>query len=410
MTSPQLEVTKMKRACVAALFCCLLSPAIIAKRRAVAPPPPTEARVGQPIAGLPSELLVRFFAGREEFNKRQDLDDGLGPVMNGMDCLQCHSVPAPGGAGVNGSSVIRFGKITNGVFDPLERLGGPLVQHRGIQVNDGAPLAFRGETVPPEATIIAIRRPTTVLGLSLVEATPDTTFIALAAEQAARNDGTAGRVAMVDNLAAGMKTVGKFGWKAQTPTLHQFAGEAYLNEIGVTSPFFPKENCPRGRCEDLRFNPRPGLNDNGEDTQKLTDFMAMLAPPPRGAITPDVVAGEAVFNRIGCNSCHVSTLRTGPNPLEALDEVTYHPFSDFLLHDMGPLNDRIVQADASGSEMRTPPLWGLRFLDSFLHDGRAGTIEAAIVAHEGQGRGARDRFHELNDGERAQLMAFLRSL
>lgn len=401
----------MKRALVAVLFLCSLSPAVIAaKRRAVGPAPPAEARVGQPLAGLSPDLLARFFAGLEEFKKEQKLDDGLGPVMNGVDCLQCHSEPVPGGGGGSGTGVLQFGTITKGVFDPLERLGGPLQQHRGIQSNDGAVHAFSGEVVPREATIISPRRSPTLLGLSLVEATPDATFIALAAEQAARNDGTAGRVAMVDNLAAGMKTVGKFGWKAQIPTLFQFAGQAYLDELGVTSPFFPNENCPRGRCQDLQFNPRPGLNDNGEDTQKLTDFMTLLAPPPRGPITPDVIAGEAVFNRIGCQSCHVSTLKTGPNPIEALDEVTYHPFSDFLLHDMGALGDRIVQGDARGSEMRTPPLWGLRFQTIFLREGRSGTIEDAIVAHDGQGRGARDRFRELSDGERAQVMAFLGSL
>ncbi len=399
----------MKRAVVAALFCCLLSPAIIAKRRAVAPAPPP-APAGQPIAGLSPELLSRFFEGLKEFQKRQKLADGLGPVMNGMDCEQCHSRPAPGGAGSIGSEVTRFGTITRGVFDPLERFGGPVVQSRGIQANDGAVIAFNSEKVPAEATIVAHRRSPTVLGLSLVDATPDSTFIALAAEQAARNDGTAGRVAMVENHAAGMKTVGKFGWKAQTPTLHQFAGEAFLDEIGVTSPFFPNENCPHGRCQDLKFNPRPGLNDTGEATQRLTDFMAMLAPPPRGPITPDVVAGEAVFNRIGCNSCHVSTLQTGPNAIEGLDEVTYHPYSDFLLHDMGALGDRIPQGDARGSEMRTPPLWGLRFLEACLHDGRASTFEAAILAHDGQGRAARNRFSELGDGERAQLIAFLKSL
>lgn len=398
----------MKRALTAVLFCCLLSPALIAKRRAVAPAPPTQA--GQPVAGLSPELLSRFFEGLEEFQKRQKLADGLGPVMNGMDCEQCHSRPAPGGGGARGSEVLRFGTMSKGLFDPLERLGGPVLQSRGIQVNDGATRAFNSEKVPKEATIIAPRRSTTLLGLSLVDATPDSTFIALAAEQAARNDGTAGRVAMVENHAAGMKTVGKFGWKAQTPTLHQFAGEAFLDEIGVTSPSFPNENCPRGRCEELQFNPRPGLNDDGTATQRLTDFMAMLAPPPRGPISPDVVAGEAVFNRIGCNSCHVSTLKTGPNPIAGLDEVTYHPYSDFLLHDMGTLGDRMPQGDARATEMRTPPLWGLRFLEAWLHDGHAFTLEQAILDHDGQGRASRNRFGELADAERAQLIAFLRSL
>lgn len=215
---------------------------------------------------------------------------------------------------------------------------------------------------------------------------------------------------MVDNHAAGMKTVGKFGWKAQIPTLHQFAGQAYLDEMGVTSPFFPNENCPQGRCDHLKFNPRPGLNDDGTDTRKLADFMAMLAPPPRGPVTPDVIAGEGVFNRIGCNSCHVSTLQTGSSPIAAFDEVTYHPYSDFLLHDMGALGDRIPEGEATASEMRTPPLWGLRFLKEFLHDGRATTLEAAILGHEGQGGAARDRFIQLSDGDRARLLAFLNSL
>jgi CxxC motif-containing protein (DUF1111 family) len=303
-----------------------------------------------------------------------------------------------------------FGTIANGVFDPLERLGGPVIQSRGLGANDRSAHTFHGEVPPKEATIVVPRRSTTVLGLSLVDATPDSTFIALAAEQAARNDGTAGRVAMVFNHAAGMKTVGKFGWKAQVPTLHQFAGQAMLDELGITSPFFPNENCPSGRCQDLQFNPRPGLNDSGAATQRLTDFMTMLSPPPRGTITPTVVAGEAVFNRIGCNSCHVSTLQTGPNAIEALDEVVYHPYSDFLLHDMGSLNDRIVQGDARGNEMRTPPLWGLRFQDVVLHEGRPFGIADAVVAHDGQARAARDRFNELSEDERAHLMAFLRSL
>lgn len=178
----------MKRTLIAALFCCLLSPLIIAaKRRAVTPALPIQP--GQPLAGLSSEMLERFAAGRDEFHRRHRVEDGLGPVMNGMDCEQCHSVPAIGGAGV--AFVTHFGTITRGVFDPLERLGGPVVQSRGIQSNDGAVLAFKSEVVPPEATIIAHRRSPTTLGLSLVDVTPDTTFIALAAEQAARNDGTA---------------------------------------------------------------------------------------------------------------------------------------------------------------------------------------------------------------------------
>jgi CxxC motif-containing protein (DUF1111 family) len=405
----------MKRFLVVAVLCSLLSPVLEAQRRRptgpTQPPPnttPPAAQFGQPLPGLPQFLLTFFNDGREEFREPEDVDDGLGPVFNGRACGECHNVPALGGGSER--LVTRFGTTTDGAFDPLARLGGSLVQNRAIGPQDGSPHRFRPEGVPREATVVSRRRSTPLFGLGLVDATPDATFIALAAQQAARRDGTAGRVAMVDNLAAGMQTVGKFGWKAQVPTLFQFSGDAYLNEMGITSPFFPNENCPQGDCNELQFNPRPGLNDGGEDVDALANFMAMLAPPPRGPITADVTAGEAVFNRIGCNSCHVSTLQTGQHDNPALNRVTYNPYSDFLLHDMGSLGDGIVQGTATGRELRTAPLWGLRMMTTLLHDGRVRTIEGAIGAHDGQGRASRDAFNGLNANDRARLLAFLRSL
>lgn len=407
----------MKRLAVLTVLCVLVTPSMSAqRRRAVGPPPPppppnnnpAPAQFGQPLANLPLSLLALFNNGRQEFGEPENVQDGLGPVFNGRSCGECHNGAALGGG--SDRLVTRIGTTTNGRFDPLTRLGGSLLQNRGIGPREGSTHAFRGENVPPAATIVARRRSTSLFGLSLVDATPDTTFIALAAQQAARNDGTAGRVSMADNLAAGMQTVGKFGWKAQVPTLFQFAGDAYLNEMGITNPFFPAENCPSGNCNELQFNPRPGLNDGGEDTRALTDFMTLLAAPPRGAITADVTAGEGVFNRIGCNACHVATLQTGSSAIAALNRVTYAPYSDFLLHDMGALGDGIEQGTATGREIRTAPLWGLRLVTTFLHDGRARTIEGAITAHDGQGRAARDRFNALSTTERSRLLAFLRSL
>jgi CxxC motif-containing protein (DUF1111 family) len=217
-------------------------------------------------------------------------------------------------------------------------------------------------------------------------------------------------VALVENILAGMKTVGKFGWKAQVPTLEQFSGDAYLNEMGITSPLFPNENCPQGNCAELQFNPRPGLNDGGEDVTALANFMRFLGAPSRGVITADVTAGEAVFSRIGCDSCHQPILQTAANANPALNRVNYAPYSDFLLHDMGTLGDGIVQGDAGARDLRTAPLWGLRFVNNYLHDGRAATMEAAITAHDGQGRASRDRFNALNAADRNRLLAFLRSL
>ena len=408
----------MKRLLTAALLCSLLSPTLVAQRRrdvnpapppVPAPPPPAQnQQFGQALPGLSAALLARFNEGRQEFLEREDVDDGLGPVFNGRACGECHNVAAPGGG--SDRLVTRFGTTSGGAFNPLAALGGSLVQNRAIGPAEGSPHAFQPERVPREATIVARRRSTPLFGLGLVDATPDATFVALAAQQAARGNGTAGRVNMVDNLAAGMRTVGKFGWKAQVPTLFQFAGDAYLNEMGITSPFFPNENCPQGNCAELQFNPRPGLNDGGEDVQALTDFMTLLAAPPRGAITAEVTEGERVFERVGCNSCHVSTLQTGANPNPALNRVTYRPYSDFLLHDMGTLGDGIEQGLANGREIRTAPLWGLRVVRTFLHDGRARTIEEAIAAHDGQGRTSRDRFNALNATDRSRLLAFLRSL
>lgn len=369
------------------------------------PPTPTppfqNSQFGAALPNLPPAQIDQFNAGRREFVNQRVPETGLGPIFNGRSCLECHGIPVGGGGSAR--TVTRIGTVLNGVFNPLTHLGGSLLQVSGIG-------GFRGDIRPPEATIIVLRRSTSLLGLGLVDATDDATFIALAQQQAARGDGLAGRVALVDNILAGMKTVGKFGWKGQVPTLRQFSADAYLNEMGITSPLFPDENCPSGNCDLLQSNPRPGLNDGGEAVDAVADFMRFLGPPPRGPITPDVLAGEQVFARIGCESCHVSTLQTGPNANPALHRVTYHPYSDFLLHDMGSLNDGIEQDGAHAHEMRTPPLWGMRTINRFLHDGRATGIEAAIEGHDGQGRGAKERFHALNATERAQLIAFLRSL
>lgn len=401
----------MKRLLVVALLGFLISSTVFAqaRRRTVTPPandPPTQA--GDPLPRLNATLLAAFTAGGREFGARKNVNDGLGPVFNDVSCAACHNQPVPGGG--SGRTVTRIGTVTDGVYDPLTTLGGSLLQDRAIGPQQGSTHPFRPEVVPPSATIVARRRSTPLFGLGLLDATPDATFIALAAQQAASGDGTAGKVSFVDNPAAGTRTVGKFGWKAQVPTLFRFAGDASLNEMGITNPQFASEVCPSGNCAELQFNPRPGLNDGGEDIQALTDFMTYLAAPSRGVITTDASEGERVFERIGCNSCHVATLQTAANTIAALNRVTYHPYSDFLLHDMGALGDGVVQDTAGAREMRTSPLWGLRMINRYLHDGRAMTLEGAISAHDGQSAAARTRFNALDAADRARLLAFLRSL
>ena len=142
----------------------------------------------------------------------------------------------------------------------------------------------------------------------------------------------------------------------------------------------------------------------------FADYIRMLAPPPRRTANAAIRTGATVFSAIGCNACHVPSMKTGPNAVKALSNVTFFAYSDFLLHDMGNLGDGITQGDASRTEMRTAPLWGLSVQTRFLHDGRATTLQDAILAHGGQGRPASLRFSRLNAARKNALLAFLRSL
>jgi CxxC motif-containing protein (DUF1111 family) len=406
----------MPRSLFAVLLSTLIAATALAQRAPVrgrpAPTPtptPVIANAGDAIGGLTTSQSAAFAAGLEEFSGVEDVADGLGPVFNGRSCGECHEAPTVGG-GSPRHNVTRIGTRVNGVFDPLANLGGSLMQDQAIGPRDGVAHQFRPERPPTAATIVVRRRTTPLFGLGLIDATPDSDFIALAQLQSARGDGTAGRAPLVDNIRAGTKTVGKFGWKSQVPTLFQFAGDAYLNEMGITNPLFPNENCPNGNCSELAFNPSPGMNDGEDGIVALSDYMKMLAPPPRGAITRDVTDGEATFERIGCTSCHVATMRSGTSSVAALSRQTYHPYSDFLLHDVGTLGDGIEQGDANGREIRTAPLWGLRFINTYLHDGRARTLDDAIGAHDGQAKAARDRWAALPRNEKDKLLTFLRSL
>jgi CxxC motif-containing protein (DUF1111 family) len=368
----------------------------------------TTTRLGDPLPGLTSAQLADFNAAKAVFNNVETPADGLGPVFNEKGCGVCHNIGASGGSGVQFE--VRAGKITNGVFDSLANEGGSLFQLFGI---DGAVPGCNvtGEVVPADANVKALRRTTALFGLGLVDNTPDATFIALAASEPAA---TKGNVNMVFNISAGQNTVGKFGWKAQIPTLFQFSGDAYINEMGITNPEFPNENPPQGNPALLATCDRvPELEDDGEDVVNFTTFMTFLAPPPRAAISTQARAGDAVFTRLGCDQCHIRTLKTGPNPIGALSNVTYHPYSDFLVHDMGSLGDNIGDMGTVGlREMRTAPLWGFRFLNfnDLLHDGRAHSPQEAILAHDGQGAAARDAFRAASVTDQQNVVEFIKTL
>src|SRR3954453_1559263 len=260
---------------------------------------------GDPLPGLTEAQTDAFDDGKEDFEEVESVADGLGPVFNGRSCAECHTTPIVGGGSER--VVTRFGTVTDGVFDPLSPFGGSLIQDHAIGPVDGSTHTFAPDAIPAQATITAHRRTTPLFGLGLVDAVPDGDFIALAAKEAQQDPSTAGHVNLVDNTSAGMQTVGKFGWKSQQPSLFQFSGDAYINEMGITNPQFPDENCPSGDCSELAFNPRPDLNDLGAGVQKFFDFMTLAGPPPRGTISGQATAGEAVFEQTGCAACHTAT-------------------------------------------------------------------------------------------------------
>ena len=369
-------------------------------------PNPSRPQFGDPLAGLPPSLLAAFAVGLEEFNNVETPEGGLGPIFNNVSCVSCHGVPTPGGG--SAVSVRRFGHWNGGVFDPLAELGGSLLQEFAIDP------AVR-EGIPAEANVVAFRQSTPLYGLGLIEAIPDATIVQNA--QRPKPDGVRGHASRVDDVASGQKRVGRFGWKCQQATLLSFSGDAYLNEMGVTSRLFPVENAPNGNesllaAFDDVADPEDAVDPvTGKgDIDHAADYMRFLAPPPRPNPTPAARQGDAVFRQLGCAVCHMPTLQTGPSSIAALDRKPVNLYSDLLLHDMGSLGDGIVQGDAGPQDLRTAPLWGVRASAPYLHDGRAPNLDQAIRAHAGEAVASRDRYLRLPPAQRSQLLEFLNSL
>jgi CxxC motif-containing protein (DUF1111 family) len=231
---------------------------------------------------------------------------------------------------------------------------------------------------------------------------PEATIV----ENASHNGGRPNRVFNPDT---GGTELGRFGWKAQVATLHQFAGDAYLNEMGITNPSFPHENLPQGQPMPPGCDPVADPEDDGSGVTAFTNFMRFLAPAPRRPVTDQVRQGEHVFGEIGCASCHVPTMMTGPNAVAALSNQPVNLFSDLLIHDVGT-GDGIEQGQAKGSEFRTAPLWGLSRRDRFMHDGRSKSIEEAILRHGVDAQNAVNDFGGLSPSDHDALLAFLGSL
>ena len=370
------------------------------------PAPRATPQFGDPLFGLSAAQLLAFNGGLDEFQAVETPEGGLGPIFNDNSCAACHTAGGIGGASAN--TVTRFGRLVNGKYDPMESQGGSLLQAKAIDPEVQ-------EVVPAAATIVAKRITTPLFGAGLIEAIDDEDIVQNARRR--QPDGVNGRAAMITDVASGKTRVGRFGWKAQQATLLAFAGDAYLNEMGITSRLFPTENAPNGNQALLKkWDKVPDVEDavdpatGQSDIDHAADFMRLLAPPAQLRMSASALAGGRVFDRINCTACHLPTMSTGRHAVAALSHQTVALHSDLLLHDMGKLGDGIEQAAAKAYEFRTAPLWGLRARGPFLHDGRAKTVDEAIRAHDGEGLASRKRYDALSAAERKQLLDYLASI
>ena len=357
--------------------------------------------------------LRSFNDNRFIFEEVETVDDGLGPTYNAQSCRECHQNVATGGA----SQVAEFrsGRTERGKF--FGSLGGTLIQSRATHPEIV-------EHTPDRDTIRTLRISTNTLGSGFVEAIANATLIAIRDRQPAALRGTAVQVTVLE--ANGAPRIGRFGWKNQHASLVSFAADAYLNEMGITTPLFPEENTSANRFVGFGtdYDALREPEDDGVDVTAFADFMRSTKAPSRGPITADVRAGEALFARVGCATCHTPAIRTASPGTKingnaftvppALGNKIIHPYSDFLLHDVGTGDGIPIQPTpefaGTANQIRTAPLWALRTRNRLMHDGLSPTKEDAITRHAGQAAGVRSRYYALSVAEKRQVLAFLESL
>ena len=357
--------------------------------------------------------LRSFNDNRFIFSEVENVQDGLGPTYNAQSCRECHQNVVTGGA--SQVAELRSGRTGDGQF--FESLGGTLIHSRATYPDIM-------EQITPEDNTRTFRISTNTLGNGFVESIANSTLIAIRNKQSEAMRGTA---VMVPVLEGGSKArIGRFGWKGQHASLVSFSADAYLKEMGITTPLFPEENTSNGRYVGYgsNYDPVSDPEDDGVDVVAFADFMRATKAPPRGTITADVSAGEALFSKIGCAVCHtpsITTARPGtkinggeftvPN---ALGNKIIHPYSDYLLHDIGTGDGIPVlplpEYASTANQMRTAPLWGLRTRNRLMHDGLSFTKQDAIQRHAGQAAGVTNKYKALSDAEKSQLLSFLDSL
>jgi CxxC motif-containing protein (DUF1111 family) len=366
-----------------------------------------------------------FARDQQVFELNKAVADGLGPVYNATSCVMCHQNPNSGAAGQ--ITELRVGHTdANGNFvNPTIFIndGKDTITGRSI-VNDRAIGPQAQEHIPETENIRALRATLNTLGDGFVEAIADSTLIAIAAAQPKLSEGRVnGEVVEAPIFEApGQTRVGRFGWKDQHGSLLSFIADAYLNEMGITSRLRPNEVT-------TVLQTTTGINDQPDelglaDIDHFAQFIRGTMVPPRDTVlaaSSAAIRGQALFTQVGCSVCHVQSITTAPAgtvvnggmfvvPV-ALGNKIIHPYSDFLLHDVGT-GDGIVQVGPqdTANKLRTAPLWGLREKARFMHDLKSLSLEDAIHRHDEEARDAARQFRELRPEAREDLITFLRTL
>ncbi|MCM2334628.1 MAG: c-type cytochrome [Anaeromyxobacteraceae bacterium] len=356
-----------------------------------------------------------------------ELEGKLGPAYVNRSCVACHAGNGralPPAVGVTlDRYVVKVGDasgaphpLLGSVLQPRSTGGSPegaaSISHWSEADGLRTPhYQFTGVTPERHSARIAPQ----LVGLGLLEAIPESAMEAMADPGDNDGDGISGRIRTVTDPESGQLRVGRFGWKAGQATVRQQAAAALNADIGVMTSVFPSPD--RGSSQARAGSAGSELGD--EDLARLATYVSLLGVPARRSLSAPVTArGEALFKTSGCTGCHTPTVRTSPyHPHAELRDQVIHPYTDLLLHDMGPgLADNLSEGNAAGSEWRTAPLWGIGLTagvsggEAYLHDGRARTLGEAIRWHGGEAEGARKAFEALSSGAQEDLLAFLRSL
>ena len=418
---------------------------------------------GQPIPGLEREQELMFFVGNSFFNQNwvtapasTTARDGLGPFFNARSCAGCHFKDGrgrpPEEVGEVSGLLIRLGmpgedahgaplpepnygtQFQDNAVQEVEAEGTLNIEYEEVtgQYPDGTPYSLRKPTYKlenlaygdlSEEVALSPRVANQMIGLGLLEAISDDALLSAADPNDTDNDGISGRTNKVWNVQEERMSVGRFGWKAEQPSILQQAAAAFSGDIGITTDVFPDEGCAIAQTECLEV--QSGSEAAGEpeipedDLRKLVLYSSTLAvPAQRNPDDPQVMRGQSLFSGANCTSCHTATQQTGEHPtIPALSNQTIHPFTDLLLHNMGAgLADDLSDFAAKGSEWRTPPLWGIGLFETvnghtnYLHDGRARSLEEAILWHGGEAQASKEKFMNFTKEERGALLAFLNSL